>query len=87
MHLLPIDIDDIFQSKISQYRYFSVNEMDNRQSMDWFIDYCNLYDFIEEDGGTQIVLANPNYSHKIQVDAGGLGDFCSHKFDITCLEK
>jgi len=59
--------------------------MDNFCSMAWFVRYSGLEDFIKVYDGTQIVLTHEDFDYEIQVDAGGLGDFFSHRFDITVI--
>lgn len=85
MNRLPKNAVGIFDDAPIQYTYYSRESMDNNQSMRWFIETISLGDCIIEDHGTQIVIAHDNYSLKIQIDAGGLGDFYSHEFVTKIL--
>lgn len=80
--ILPKSVEELFDNKEYQYTYFSEEGMDNFWSMDWFIKYLGLEEFIFSNEGTQIYLQHPQYNYQLQVDAGGLGDFYSHKFDV-----
>jgi len=80
---LPYTVNELFNVKEYQYRYFSENSMDNNTSMQWFVDYVGLSEYIVENYGTQIIIKHPDYEDALQIDAGGLGDFFSHKFDVS----
>ena len=82
---LPNTINDFFENKETEYRYFSQESMDNYWSMNWFIKYLGLEDFIDFHDGTQVVFKHPDFDYKLQVDAGGLGDFYSHNFVVTLI--
>lgn len=81
---LPNTAHVFFENGETEYRYFSEESMDNFWSMDWFIKYVGLEEFIEINDGTQIVVKSHD-GERFQVDAGGLGDFYSHKFVVTPL--
>jgi len=81
MNKLPESIEEMFENTPENYRYFSYESMDNFWSMDWFIKNFELQDFVYINDGTQIILEHPDYEFKLQVDAGGLGDFYSHSFN------
>jgi phage pi2 protein 07 len=80
---LPNTVEELFEKGENQYRYYSEDSLDNNWSMDWFIKSIGLSEFIILNEGTQIVLHHPKYSYDLQIDAGGLGDFYSHKFDVS----
>ena len=82
-NILPKSIEEMFENKEFQYTYFSEDSLDNNWSMDWFIKAIGLSEFIILNEGTQIVLHHPNYNYDLQIDAGGLGDFYSHTFDVS----
>jgi len=82
MNYLPSSVEDLFDRKEETYTYFSNESMDNFWSMDWFIKYFELQSCIVSNEGTQIQLTHPDYHYQLQIDAGGLGDFYSHKFAV-----
>jgi len=83
---IPEDLDDLFKS---DRKVYSISDPDfpgsNSFAMQLFLN--NLVglrsDNIVLDDGTQVVLQNPEYPYKLQIDAGGGGDFHLHQFDIT----
>ncbi len=83
---LPSSIEELFENEETMYYYNSEESMDNYWSMDWFIKYLELQDFIFSHEGTQIQIQHPKYKRQLQIDAGGLGDFFSHKFDVSVLQ-
>lgn len=80
---LPSSIEELFEKKEETYTYFSEESMDNYWSMDWFVKHLGLEEFIFSNEGTQVHLQHPKYNYQLQIDAGGLGDFLSHKFDVS----
>lgn len=84
---LPNTPHSFFDNGETEYRYFSKNSMDNNQSMQWFIDYVGLSEYIIINDGTQVVFEDKESKEILQVDAGGLGDFYSHKYEVTEYEK
>lgn len=77
-------IHDLYNNGKHVYTFTTYESMDNYWSMDYFfkqnpelLDYISLYD------GTQVFLTHPDYDYELQLDAGGLGDFYSHKIDVT----
>jgi hypothetical protein len=86
---LPEDIDELFYRGEETYSLidYDLPEMDNIQSMDFFV---NLLDIPEEnillDDGTMIILTHPDYDYNLRIDAGGLGDFHSHKWEVSIDE-
>ena len=84
---LPADFDRLFSNGSKDYYYFG-EEMNNIESMQWFIEEVGILEnAIIKDDGTQITLQHPDYDHKLVVDAGGLGDFFSHGFEVSRLEE
>lgn len=88
---IPGRIEDLFLEAPNSYRIidYSPNmEMDNIQSMHYFIDCVGINDnFILEDYGTQLILQHPVFDYKVVIDSGGLGDFCSHGYEVTIFEN
>lgn len=92
---IPDNIDDLFKdienNDEMSYRiinYGSNMSMDNNESMGHFIECVDIHDdFIQEHLGTQITLVHPDYSKRVVIDAGGLGDFFSHGFDCSWHEE
>lgn len=88
--MIPNNIKELFDNKDNVYYIidYDLPEMDNIESMQYFLDNIDcIYDNnIEVDDGTQVVLTHEDYPYKIQIDAGGLGDFFSHMFEVTVIE-
>lgn len=82
---VPDSVLQLFEQGVNSYRIISYNkEMDNIQSMQHFLECIGATDEnIEEDNGTQVVLKHPDRPDMFVVDAGGLGDFFSHGFEVT----
>jgi hypothetical protein len=88
---LPGSIKEIFENKEVEYRVdhaYSEPEMDNVESLRWFIDYVDIKaDYIEEDGGTQLILTHPDFDFKLVVDSCGGGDMHSHRFEVSLFKN
>jgi len=83
---IPNSVKEIFEQGENSYRIidYSISEMDNIQSMQYFLDCIDATtDNIETDDGTQVVIIHPNFEHKLVIDSVGLGDFYSHGYDVT----
>lgn len=84
---MPDSVAHMFSSGWScSYRVidYTIGEMDNIQSMQFFLDYIGATDEnIIEDSGTQVILCHPDYPQHLCIDSGGLGDFFSHGFDVS----
>jgi hypothetical protein len=86
---LPEDIDELFSHDEETYSLidYDLPEMDNIQSMVFFV---NLLDIPEEniivDDGTMIIVEHPDFDFNLRIDAGGLGDFHSHKWEVSIDE-
>lgn len=80
---IPESIDDLFINREATYEMYTTESLDNNNSMSLFIDELELHDFITENYGTQIKLRHSDFPFTMQIDAGGLGDFYSHKFDVS----
>ena len=83
---LPNTVHALFENGETEYRYFSEDSLDNYWSMDWFIKYLELQEFIKIHDGTQIFVKHPEYEKALQIDAGGLGDFYSHSFKVSVYD-
>ena len=83
---IPNSVKEMFEQGENSYRIidYSIQEMDNIQSMQYFLGYIGATtDNIETDDGTQVVIIHPDFDHKLVIDSGGLGDFYSHGYDVT----
>ena len=88
---IPNNVKELFEQGENSYRiidYAPDMSMDNKQSMGYFLDCIGAkQDNIEKDEGTQVVLMHPDFGMKYVVDSGGLGDFFSHRFDVSLYEN
>ena len=56
--------------------------------MDYFIELLDISpENILEDEGTMIIVCHKDYGYNLRIDAGGLGDFYSHKFEVSKNEN
>jgi hypothetical protein len=86
---VPNSVQELFEQGEASYRIidYTIQEMDNNQSMQFFLDYIGATsENIEVDDGTQVIIKHPDFNHKLVIDSGGLGDFNSHGYDVTLLE-
>ena len=87
---IPNSVKEMFEQGENSYRIidYSIQEMDNIQSMEHFLDCISATtDNIETDDGTQVVIIHPDFDHKLVIDSGGLGDFYSHGYDVTLYSE
>lgn len=93
---VPGSIDELFAEVEENdgsmlYRIINYNdgmEMDNNEAMEHFVETVSISEnAIEEDLGTQITIAHPNYEKRIVINSGGLGDFFSHGFECSWEEE
>lgn len=87
---IPSSVKEIFEQGENIYRIidYSINEMDNIQSMQYFLEYIGATtDNIEIDEGTQVVIIHPDFDYKLTIDSRGLGDFYSHGYDVTVYSQ
>lgn len=86
---VPESIKQMFYDAPVSYRiidYRDNMEMDNNQSMSYFLEYIGFHpNDIIEDYGTQVVLKHDDFDYTICIDSGGLGDFYSHGFDVSIV--
>lgn len=81
---LPTTISELFANGETEYRITTTHEMDNIQSMRFFLERIGATDEdIESDDGTQVTLMHG--TEYLVVDAGGLGDSHGHRFVVTEL--
>ena len=80
---IPESVEQLFENGETSYRIINYEtEMDNIQSMQHFLECIGATDEqIETDDGTQVVLKLGD--KRMVIDAGGLGDFFSHGFDVS----
>jgi primosomal protein N' len=86
---IPNSVKEMFEQGENSYRIidYSIEEMDNIQSMQHFLDCIGATsENIDIDDGTQVVVKHPDFDHKLVIASGGLGDFYSHGYDVTLLE-
>ena len=85
---IPNSVKEMFEQGENSYHIidYSIQEMDNVQSMQYFLECISATDDnIEKDDGTQVVVIHPDFGHKLLIDSGGLGDFYSHSYEVTPL--
>lgn len=83
---IPGDIDELFANGNRNYSIidYSIEGMDNEESMDFFLDFIGVpQKNIVLDDGTQVYLVHEDYDYELKIDAGRLGDFFSHSFEVT----
>lgn len=81
---LPTTIADLFDNGETEYRITTDHEMDNVQSIRFFLERIGATGAnIDSKYDTQVTLVHG--SKYLVVDAGGLGDCYSHKFVVTEL--
>ena len=87
--MIPNHIKELFENKDNVYDIIDYNlpAMDNIESMQYFLDNIDgiTDNNIEVDDGTQVILTHEDYQYKLQIDAGGFGDFFSHVFEVTII--
>lgn len=85
---IPESVEELFMNGDRSYIIidYDIDSMNNVESMNFFLDLINatdddivLYD------GTQVYLKNAAGTEELKIDAGGLGDFYSHSFDVTIV--
>ena len=87
---IPNSVKEMFEQGENSYRIidYSIQEMDNIQSMQYFLDWiAAITENIETDDGTQVVIIHPDFDHKLVIDSGGLGDFYSHGYGVTLYSE
>lgn len=68
--------------------YTDGKEMNNSESLAFFVELVGIpAEAIIEDEGTQLTLEHPDFKQKVVIDSSGLGDFHSHGFECSWLEK
>ncbi|MBU0777457.1 hypothetical protein KKF82_04275 [Patescibacteria group bacterium] len=87
---MPKDLDEIFKVGETQWQvvdYSSEMDMNNAASMTWFVEQVGITeDDCVDIEDTRIIVKHPDHKHRLQIDAGGLGDFFSHAFDVSIAE-
>jgi phage pi2 protein 07 len=79
---VPSTVREIFENGEREYHFYTEDSLDNYWSMDRFLKLTNASEFIVLHDGTQVFLMHPDFPHNLQLDAGGLGDFYSHKITV-----
>lgn len=83
---IPESIDELFERGEDTYyiQDYTIEPMDNNESMAFFLDFIGVpQKNIVLDDGTQVYLVHEDYDYELKIDAGGLGDFFSHSFEVT----
>jgi hypothetical protein len=86
---IPSSVTDLFEQGENVYRImdYEIPGMDNIESLEYFLDQIGATNGdIHEIESTQVVLTHPDFDHMLVVDSGGLGDFYSHRFDVSLYE-
>ena len=82
-HDIPASVEELFELGENSYSIVSYDrEMDNIESLAYFLDEIGAGPWVEEDFGTQVRLAHPGFTYELVIDSGGLGDFYSHGYDV-----
>ena len=87
---VPESIDELFDNGERSYSIidYTIPPMDNIQSMEFFLDQVGIEDKdIVEANGTQVYLKHEKYTYQMCIDAGGLGDFYSHGYDVSIYKE
>ncbi len=84
---IPESLEELFDAREASYRiidYGKNKEMDNGQALSYFLELLGIPEAnIHERFDTQVYLCSGNYSYRLVIDSGGLGDFFSHGFTVT----
>ena len=86
---IPDSITDLFEQGENSYRVidYETPGMDNIESLGYFLDQVGVSNKdIYESESTQVVLTHPDFDFMLVVDSGGLGDFYSHRYDVSLYE-
>ncbi|MBK2124426.1 hypothetical protein [Fangia hongkongensis] len=80
---IPENVDQFFENGITSYSIIDADEVgDNLFSMDLFLDAVGFKEEnIKLHDGTMVIVTNGVQTFRI--NAGGLGDFYSHGYDVT----
>ena len=88
---MPDSLQEIFEVGETQWTardYIPEMEMDNVEAMAWFMDFVGISpEDCESIEDTQIIVKHTDYTHKLCIDSGGLGDFFSHAFEVSIVEE
>lgn len=84
---IPQTVRELFESEKSEIHFYTEDSLDNYWSMDRFLKMIEASEFISIHDGTQVILKHPDFKHELRLDAGGLGDFYSHKIKITIEDE
>lgn len=86
---IPESIDELFERGEDTYyiQDYTIEPMDNNESMAFFLDRLGIPESnIDLNDGTKVILKHDNYPQfRLIIDAGGFGDFYSHKFDVIII--
>jgi hypothetical protein len=86
---IPDSVTDLFEQGENSYRIidYEIPDMDNIESLGYFLDQVGVSNGnIYESESTQVVLTHPDFDFMLVVDSGGLGDFYSHRYDVSLYE-
>lgn len=89
---IPDDVKTMFDEFVEGIDFYRIinyedgMDMDNNQSMQHFLECISVADDnIVDDAGTQVIIQHKDYDFKLVIDSGGLGDFFSHKYEVSKL--
>ena len=76
-------INEIFEKiaadKTEEFDFsYEGDDMDNNESMQFFLEDYDLGNYVYEDDGTHVILTHPDYDFPVVVVSEGNGDFFSH---------
>lgn len=84
---VPADVGDLFANGAARYRIIDRdNPGDNVHAMNLFLEAVDVPgEMVEVQDGTQVIVNDGRT--RLQIDAGGLGDFHAHGFTVTVLSS
>jgi hypothetical protein len=86
---IPDSVTDLFEQCENSYRIidYEIPGMNNIESLEYFLNQIGATNGdIYEGGSTQVVLTHPDFDYMLVIDSGGLGDFYSHRYDVSLYE-
>ena len=82
-HDIPASVEELFELGECSYSIVGYDrEMDNIESLAYFLDEIGAGPWVCEDWGTQVRLVHQGFTYELVIDSGGLGDFYSHRYDV-----
>lgn len=83
---VPGNAEELFANGEQSYSIYDQEQCgDNIFAMRLFMEVVDVpSEWISSDDGTQVTLQHPD-GRMIVIDSKGLGDFCSHGYDVTVV--